>query len=110
MYGDGRQTRDFTYVGDVVRAFALAGERVLAGELGGQVFNVAGGARMSLRAVIDMLATVTGRDVRVAARPAQPGDMHDTWADTTNAAVQLGFAPRVSLRDGLQAQWQAVQI
>ena len=110
MYGDGSQTRDFTYVGDVVRAFALAGERCRAGELGGQVFNVAGGARMSLRAVIDLLATVTGRDVAVRQLPAQPGDMHDTWADTTAATAQLGFVPRVSLRDGLQAQWQAVQI
>lgn len=108
VYGDGRQTRDFTYVTDVVRAFVLAGERCRAGELRGQVFNVAGGARVALRDAIDLLPAVTGRAVPLRFLPAQPGDVRDTWADTTNAAAQLGFAPSVSLRDGLRAQWQAV--
>jgi UDP-glucose 4-epimerase len=108
VYGDGSQTRDFTFVGDVVRAFDLAGGRCRAGELSGQVFNVAGGARVALRAVIDLLPTVTGRDVPLRFLPAQPGDMRDTWADTAQIEQRLGFTPAVALLEGLRAQWQAV--
>ena len=106
MYGDGTQTRDFTYVGDVVRAFRFAGERCQAGQLSGQMFNVAGGSRVALREVLALLPTITGREVRVRALPAQPGDVRDTWADTTRIAAHLGFSPQVTLPEGLRRQWQ----
>lgn len=108
VYGDGRQTRDFTYVSDVVRAFELAGRRCRAGELSGQVFNIAGGTRVALRTVIDLLPAVTGRAAALDFRPAQPGDMVDTWADTTRSARYLEFSPGVALLEGLQAQWASV--
>ena len=109
LYGDGLQTRDFTYVGDVVRAFLLAGEQCRAGRHRGAVFNVAGGTRASMREVLDILAEVTGSQPQVQPLPPQPGDVRDTWADATAARQTLGFAPQVDLRQGLAAQWAAVQ-
>lgn len=109
LYGDGLQTRDFTFVGDVVRAFRLAGERCKAGQHSGQVFNVAGGARVALREVLTLLPTVAGRELRVRTLPAQSGDVRDTWADTTSIKTCLGFSPGVALFEGLQTQWQHVE-
>lgn len=108
VYGDGSQTRDFTFVDDVVQAFRLAGERCVAGLLGGQVFNVAGGSRVALHDVLNALAAITGHELSTHALPAQPGDVRDTWADTASAATHLGFAPTITLAEGLARQWQHV--
>lgn len=107
VYGDGSQTRDFTFVSDVVQAFRLAGQRCQAGQFSGQVFNVAGGARVALREVLALLPVITGRKLRMRILPAQPGDVCDTWADTASATVRLGFTPAVVLSDGLLRQWQS---
>jgi nucleoside-diphosphate-sugar epimerase len=98
QFGDGLQTRDFTFVGDAVAATAAAAVR---GAPGG-VYNIGGGSRVTLQDVFDMIGRVTGRPVRIDRQPAQKGDMRDTYADTTRARADLGFAPAVSLEQGLR--------
>lgn len=97
--GDGEQTRDFTFVSDIVDANLAAAED---GRVG--VFNVGGGSRVTLNAVLKTLSDVLGRPLDVERRPAQPGDVTHTWADTTRAHEVLGFSPRVTLAEGLAAQ------
>lgn len=100
VYGDGEQTRDFTYVADAVEANWLAlGPRAL-----GQVFNIGGGTRSSVNQVLASLEQILGRPIRRERGSLQPGDVRDTWADTTRAQHALGFSPRVSLREGLARQ------
>lgn len=103
VYGDGEQTRDFTYVADVVEANWLA----LGPGAVGQVFNIGGGSRSSVNQVLATLEGILGRPVRREQRPPQPGDVRHTWADTTRAREILGFSPCVSLRDGLarEVEW-----
>ena len=108
MYGDGRQTRDFTYVADAVAATMAAGDRGRPGA----VYNIGGGSRVSMLEILDLLRRVTGRELDVRQEPAQKGDMRDTFADTTRAQVDLGFAPTHSLESGLSAEcdWMARQL
>jgi UDP-glucuronate 4-epimerase len=101
VFGDGRQTRDFTYVGDIVAATRAAAESETAR---GRVYNVGGGNRTSLRCALEVLAGLAERplDVRFAER--ESGDVQDTGADTSRAAAELGFAPTTTLEDGLAAE------
>ena len=102
VYGDGLQTRDFTYVGDIVaavRAAALSGRP-------GAVYNVGGGERIALNDVLRLVETVTGRTLRVVRQEAQKGDMRDTFADTTAARTDLGFRSTVPLAEGLAREWE----
>jgi UDP-glucose 4-epimerase len=101
QYGDGLQTRDFTFVADAAKATADAAVRGVAG----RVYNIGGGSRVSLQDVFALIARVSGRAIAVDKQPAQKGDMRDTYADTTRARADLGFAPSVSLEDGLRAMW-----
>jgi len=101
QYGDGWQTRDFTFVADAVTATAAAAVR---GTPGG-VYNIGGGSRVSLREVFDIVARVSGRSVRMDRQPPQKGDMRDTYADTTRARADLGFVPSIGLEDGLRAMF-----
>jgi len=72
----------------------------------GRVYNIGGGARVSLKEVFDLIARVSGRKVTIDHQPPQKGDMRDTYADTTRARVDLGFQPSVTLEEGLRAMWQ----
>lgn len=102
VYGDGLQTRDFTYVDDIVaalRAAALSGRP-------GSVYNVGGGERIALNDVLSLVERVTARPLRIQRQEAQKGDMRDTFADTTAAARDLGFRSRVSLAEGLAREWE----
>jgi UDP-glucose 4-epimerase len=100
VYGDGEQTRDFTYVADTVEANLLA----LTAPVTGELFNIGGGSRVSVNEILRTLEGVLGRAIRREAQPEQPGDVRHTWADTTRARDLLGFTPRVSLRAGLEQQ------
>lgn len=102
QFGDGLQTRDFTYVGDAVAATAAAAVRGVPG----RVYNIGGGSRVSLREVFEMLGRVSGRPVAVDRQPPQKGDMRDTYADTSRARADLGFAPSVGLEDGLREMFR----
>ena len=102
VFGDGRQTRDFTFVADAVAATIAAGERGVPG----RAYNIGGGSRVALDDVLTIIEQVVGRPLRVERGPAQKGDMRDTYADTSLARADLGFAPTVALADGIAAEYQ----
>ncbi len=102
LYGDGEQTRDFTYVHDAVSATIAAATKGVPG----RVYNVGGGSRVSMNQVIDIIGRVSGRPLAVHRDAAQLGDMRHTYADTTLARQDLGFAPRVGLEEGLAAEYK----
>lgn len=100
LYGDGDQTRDFTFVDDAVSATLAAGAQGVAG----RVYNIGGGSRVTINEVIDMIGRVSGRRPLVNGDAAQKGDMRHTYADTALAQADLGFRPTVTLEDGLTAE------
>jgi UDP-glucose 4-epimerase len=102
LFGDGRQTRDFTFVADAVTATVAAATRGRPAT----VYNIGGGSRVELLEVFDLVHRITGHPLRVERLPAQRGDMRDTYADTTRARTDLGFAPTVTLEEGLRAQYE----
>jgi nucleoside-diphosphate-sugar epimerase len=99
IYGDGEQSRDFTYVGNVVDATLRAGET--AG-VSGEIFNVAAGAPATVNAVAETIGSILGKPVRREHLPPRPGDIRDSWADLTKAGRLLGYAPEIDLEDGLR--------
>ena len=101
VYGDGEQTRDFTFVGDAVAATIAAATRGRSG----RVYNIGGGARVTVNQVLDRIAQISGRPVRIDREPDQKGEMRHTYADTSLAREELGFAPSVSLEEGLKQQY-----
>jgi UDP-glucose 4-epimerase len=100
VYGDGEQTRDFTYVSDIVAANILAMEHPHAG----QVFNIGGGSRISVNAVIDLLDRIVGKPARRSYVAKQRGDATHTSADVTRAGKLLGYQPRVGIEEGLRRE------
>ena len=100
IYGDGEQSRDFTYIDNVVEANLKAAESPRAI---GQVINIANGERISLNQLLDELKSLTGKSDVVATYTApRPGDVKHSLADISRARSLLGFEPRVDLRTGLQ--------
>jgi nucleoside-diphosphate-sugar epimerase len=97
VYGDGEQTRDFTYVGDVVQAMQDAAASDWCG-----VANIGSGSRTSLNAVLDIVRDLCG-GLRIVRRPEATGDVRHTAADTSVAAAAFGYRPRTSLPEGLAA-------
>ncbi len=99
LYGGGEQTRDFTFIDDVVEANVRAVDAPPGG-----VFNISGGSRVTVNQVIATLEDLIGRPARLDRQGWQAGDQHHTWADASAARQVLGFAPKVALRDGLAAE------
>ncbi|MCF8031751.1 MAG: NAD-dependent epimerase/dehydratase family protein [Desulfarculaceae bacterium] len=106
LFGDGEQSRDFTFVDDVVAATVAA---ATAPGAAGQVFNVGGGSRVSVNQVIAMLEDITGEDAKIERLEVAKGDVRDTEADCSKARDILGYAPKVSLAEGLAAETGWVQ-
>ena len=104
IYGDGGQTRDFTYISDAVDATVSA---AFSSEAGG-VFNVGGGSRIALRDAISILEELIGAEAQLKFEDAMPGDARDTSADIARAAAELRYRPSVDLASGLakQVSWQ----
>lgn len=102
LYGDGNQTRDFTFVSDAVAATLVAGEQ---GEPG-RVYNIGGGSRISINNVLKMIGNISGQQLQIIREQTQEGDMRDTYADTSMAHSDLNFRPKVSLEEGLKAEYQ----
>jgi len=100
LFGDGHQTRGWTYVADVVDA------TILAMEHGSGTYNVGGGVEASLREAIGILEALAGSTLEIREHPPVAGDQRRTNADTTRIRSDLGWAPNVSLEDGLRAQWE----
>jgi UDP-glucuronate 4-epimerase len=101
LYGDGLQSRSFTYVADGVEATVAAMERAPTGAL----YNVGGGAEATVRDVIATLERVSGRTLELVEGPAAAGDVRRTSADTSRIERDLGWRATTSLEDGLKAQW-----
>jgi nucleoside-diphosphate-sugar epimerase len=102
MYGDGEQTRDFTFVADIVAANMSAAVQGRPGS----VYNIGGGSRVTLNHVLDLIRNVTGKTIEVRREPEQKGDMRHTYADTSAARRDLQFSPRVTLESGLDQQYR----
>ncbi len=98
IYGNGEQTRDFTFIDDIVEANILAAVKTTPG---GRVYNLGGGSRISVNGVLELLKELSGRAVEVRYEPVQAGDPPHTYADTSRAREELGFVPQTSLKEGL---------
>jgi nucleoside-diphosphate-sugar epimerase len=98
VFGDGEQTRDFTYVENAVHANLLACE---APNVSGKVFNVGVGGRVSLNEVVRALGKITGKTLEAKYDPPRDGDIRDSQADISQAREYLGYEPQVSFEEGL---------
>jgi UDP-glucuronate 4-epimerase len=103
VFGDGSQTRDFSFVGDVVDVTRSAATADLSDE---RVFNVGGGAPASLTRAIEIVTELSTRGLRVRYAESEHGDVLDSEADTTLSRKTLEYNPSVSLADGLAAEFQ----
>jgi UDP-N-acetylglucosamine/UDP-N-acetyl-alpha-D-glucosaminouronate 4-epimerase len=103
IYGDGEQSRDFTYVANVVDETLRACE---AAGASGKVFNGGTGARITLNQVIKLLAKITAREIRAAYEPARVGDIRDSQAEISLARKVLGYEPKVLFDEGLRRTWE----
>jgi nucleoside-diphosphate-sugar epimerase len=99
IHGDGEQSRDFTFVGNVVDATVLAGT---ADGASGEVFNVAAGAPASVNRIADTIGQILGKPIERTHLPPRTGDIRDSWADLSKSERVLGYRPQVDLEDGLQ--------
>jgi UDP-glucose 4-epimerase len=98
IYGDGQQSRDFTYVANVVRGNLLAGE---VSGIGGRVFNLADGRQTTLLQLLELLSKFLGKEITPDFQPARVGDVRESLADITQARMVLGYEPAVGLEDGI---------
>ena len=98
VFGDGTQTRDFTFVDDAVEANLLAAENDIAGE----TFNIGGGSRITVNELITKIEKIAGNKAKVKYVEKQKGDVRDTWADVSKAKKELSWEPRVNIDKGLR--------
>src|SRR6185295_16306393 len=96
IYGDGGQTRDFTYIANVVDGVLRACEAPMAA---GEVINVATGGRISINDLLRTMNTITGTDIKAIYQPARTGDVRDSQADITKAKALLGYTPIVGFEE-----------
>ena len=99
VYGDGEQSRDFTYVANVVDATMRAAD---AAGANGRIFNVAAGSPATVNTVAETIGRIVDKPVERIFAPPRPGDIRDSWADVTAAREVLGFQPSVDLEEGLR--------
>jgi len=96
-YGDGEQTRDFTFVDDVVNANILAAESMSTG-----VFNIAGGKRISINELAELIMELLDKDLDITHIEPQPGDIKHSLADISKAREQIKYMPKFNVKDGLK--------
>ncbi|MBN1809093.1 MAG: GDP-mannose 4,6-dehydratase [Planctomycetes bacterium] len=101
VYGDGNAARDFTYVDDVVHGIRLA-----ALHRGWGIYNLGGGRSVSVNELIELIRSITGRNLTVEYAEARPGEVAKTAADISRAAAELGWRPEVGMEEGLGRTWQ----
>jgi UDP-glucose 4-epimerase len=99
VYGDGEQSRDFTYVANVVDATVRAAH---ADGASGRIFNVAAGSPASVNDVAEAIGRILDQPVERTFAPPRPGDIRDSWADVSAAKDVLGYTPTVDLEQGLR--------
>jgi UDP-glucose 4-epimerase len=102
IYGDGKQTRDFTYVKDVAEANVMAMESSAEG-----ICNIAYGQQIDLNSLADLIMSITGIKTTTIYEPQRPGDIHDSLADSSRARDMFGYNPRYTVKTGLEEtiQW-----
>jgi UDP-glucose 4-epimerase len=105
VFGDGEQTRDFTFVSDIVAVTRAAATK---GRPGG-VYNIGGGESDSVNGILKRVSEVTGKPLKIVHEASQKGDMRDTLADTSKARAELGFSPAVGISEGLAREWDWVR-
>jgi nucleoside-diphosphate-sugar epimerase len=103
IFGDGTQSRDFTYVDNAVQANLLACEAPAAS---GKVFNIGTGCRIKLNEVVDALGKISGKPLKPRYEPLRDGDIRDSQADISRARAVLGYEPTVSMDEGLQRTFE----
>lgn len=101
VYGDGSQTRDYLYVGDLVDGIRSA---LLSGAEG--AYQLGSGRPTTINQLLDAMRTVTGRDLDVRYEPFRAGEIRDTWCQVDKARAELGFDPSTDLETGLRATWE----
>ena len=101
VFEDGNQTRDFTYIDDIVRGTILASERGKEGH----VYNLGGGSRISVNEVLKMLGEIMNQKLDLRYAEKQKGDMRHTFASTENAQADFGYKPGISLKEGLTSEY-----
>ncbi|WP_051407432.1 NAD-dependent epimerase/dehydratase family protein [Nocardia sp. CNY236] len=109
LYGDGQQSREFTYVDDIVAATLAAA--TVSEDIDAEIVNVGGGSSVSMLELIALVGQITGRKIPLAVEAPRAGDVEATRADLTVAHSLLGYAPRVELREGVarQLDWMVKQ-
>ncbi len=105
VFGDGSQTRDCTFVGDIVRATIQAGDT----RTPSQVFNVGGGSRKVLRDILGIMEDIVGKKARIRFGDVEKGDVPHTWAEITRSREEFGYKPATPVEEGLrqEAEWLA---
>ena len=99
IYGDGLQSRDFTYVANIVRGNILASE---VPNIGGRIFNIADGRRTTLLQLLELLAKLLGKEITPVFLPPRVGDVRESLADISQARKVLGYEPIVGLEEGIR--------
>ena len=105
IFGDGEQSRDFTYIGNIVDATIRAAD---APGASGRIFNVAAGSPASVNHLAETIGLILGKPVEKQYAPPRPGDIRDSWADISAARETLGYEPRVDLAAGLELTAEAI--
>ena len=103
IFGDGTQTRDFTYVADVVAATRAAADTPSAN---GEIMNIGGGSQVSVNETLAIISELAGRELQVRYHPHSTGDAKDTSADTAAAQRTLGYAPSTTLAEGIAHEFE----
>jgi UDP-glucuronate 4-epimerase len=103
VFGDGSTSRDYTFVGDIVRGVLAAHDRI--DRFGYRIWNLGNSAPVTLSDMIATIARTVDRAPKLVRKPAQPGDVERTFADISRAAADLGYDPRTSFSDGVASHW-----
>jgi len=98
VYGDGMQTRDMVYVGDVVKAI----EKAIETQYVDEIYNIGSGKPVRIKDLVNLILELAGKkELKPIHAPPRPGDIRHSYADTSKARKMLGFEPKTSLREGL---------
>ncbi len=103
LFGDGRSSRDYTYISDIVAGVLAAHDRI--DQHGYRVWNLGSDRPTALDDLVSCIADVVGQEPRIERAPMQPGDVERTWADLDRSKAELNYNPTTQLRDGVDRQW-----